>query len=292
MLSPELVKTIRRLHIRTSRTVDAMMAGRFRSVFRGSGLEFEEVRGYVPGDDVKAIDWKVTARMRRPFVKVHREERELTVMLLVDVSASLRFGTGAQAKRDKALEAAAVLAFNAVKNNDKVGLVLFTDRVERYIPPGKGSAHVFWLIKEVMSWAPASTRTDVGAAVDFLGKVQRRRTVSFLLSDLQSPDFLRPLRIAARRHDMVAVRAFDPGEGRLPESGLVEAEDLETGERMLLDASHAPTRRAWLDLREGERARALAALRQARVDLVEIPTDGSVAEALIRFFRIREKRFR
>jgi uncharacterized protein (DUF58 family) len=292
MLSPETVKKIRRLHIRTSRTVDAMMAGRFRSVFRGSGLEFEEVRAYAPGDDVKTIDWKVTARMGKPYVKLHREERELTIMLLVDLSASLEFGTASQAKRDKVLEAAGVLAFSAVKNNDTAGLILFTDQVERYIPPGKGSAHVFRIIKEMLSWEPASRRTDAACALDFLAKVQRKRAVAFLVSDLLSPDFSRSLRIAARRHDVVAVRTFDPGEGELPASGLVEAEDLETGERMLLDASHGPSRRAWAALREREREAALEAVRQARVDLVDIPTDGSVPDALIRLFRQREKRFR
>lgn len=292
MLTPELVKSIRRLHIRTSRTVDAMMAGRFRSVFRGSGMEFEEVREYSPGDDAKTIDWKVTARMGKPYVKLYREERELTVMLLVDLSASLEFGSTARAKRDKALEAAAVLAFSAVKNGDKAGLILFTDQVERYIPPAKGSAHVFRLIKEILSWRPASRRTDVAAALDYFGKVQRKRCVAFLLSDLMSRDFSRSLRIAARRHDIAAVRIGDPAEGELPPSGLVEVEDMETGELALLDASHRPTRRAYARLREQERQRAETGLRQAKVDLVDIATDGSVAEALTRFFRLREKRFR
>ena len=191
MLAPELIKKIKKVHIKTGRMVNTLMAGQYRSVFRGAGIEFEEVREYTPGDDVKSIDWKVSARMGKPFIKRYREEREQMVMLLVDMSGSGRFGTTESIKRETAAEIAAILAFNAIRNNDKVGAILFTDQVERYIPPKKGSAHVWRLIREIFTFQPEHTGTDIVAAVNFLARVCRKRTVAFLVSDFLAEDFSR-----------------------------------------------------------------------------------------------------
>jgi uncharacterized protein (DUF58 family) len=183
MLSPETIRKIKKIHIKTGRMVNTMMAGQYRSVFRGTGIEFEEVRDYSPGDDVKHIDWKVSARLGRPFIKLYREEREMVVMLLIDMSASQRFGTTDNLKLEVAAEIAAVLAFNAIRNNDRVGVILFTDRVEKYIPPKKGSAHIWRVTKEIFTFEPQHRRTDIDAAVAYLGKVSKKKTVSFVISD-------------------------------------------------------------------------------------------------------------
>ena len=209
MLSPDLIKKIKKVHIKTGRMVNTLMAGQYRSVFRGAGIEFEEVREYTPGDDVKSIDWKVSARMGKPFVERYREEREQVVMLLVDMSGSGRFGTTQRIKREPAAEMAAILAFNAIRNNDKAGAILFTDQVERYIPPKKGSAHVWRLIREIFTFQPEHTGTDIVDAVDFLARVCRKRSVAFLVSDFLTEDFSRKitlrLRSAARKHELISV---------------------------------------------------------------------------------------
>lgn len=292
MLSPELLARIRRIHVSTSRAVDAMMAGQYRSIFRGAGIEFEEVREYTPGDEVKSIDWKVTARMGRPFVKRYREERELVLMLLVDMSASGLFGTSGTLKRETMAEAASILAFNAIRSNDKVGLVLFTDAVESYIPPKKGTAHVWRVIKEILDFAPHGRGTDIGEAARFLSRVMRKRCVAFFISDFLDNSFLEPLKRARKRHDCIAAVVRDTGAATLPEAGLLEAMDLETGERLLLDCGHRATRRDWAAFLEHRERETLAGLARAGIDAVPLAAGRPPADALHRFFKARERRMR
>jgi uncharacterized protein (DUF58 family) len=296
MLSSDIIKKIKKLHIHSGRTVNTLMAGQYRSVFRGAGIEFEEVREYTPGDEVKSIDWKVSARLGRPFIKRYREERERIVMLLVDLSASGRFGTITGSKQEIAAETAAILAFNAVRNNDKVGLVLFTDQVERYIPPRKGSGHVWRVIKEIFTHAPRHSGTDLACAAAFLGRVCRKRSTAFFISDFIMPGGApivdRALRVAGRKHELIHVRISDPGEFHLPARGIVTLQDLETGRRMRLDAGHAPTRRAYERQCRAAFEQTAAAFRVARMDCIDIRTDQSAADALRRYFHLRERRKR
>ncbi len=296
MLSPEIIQKIKRVHIRTGRMVDTIMAGQYRSIFRGAGIEFEEVREYTPGDEVKSIDWKVSARMGRPFIKRYREEREQVVMLLVDMSASGRFGTTEHIKRETAAEIAAILAFNAIRNNDKAGAILFTDQVERYIPPKKGSAHVWRLIREIFTFQPQRTGTDIVAAVDFLARVCRKRSVAFLVSDFLTEGFGHPttlrLRSAGRKHELVSILVSDPGEFRLPEAGMVMLRDLETGAVRCLDAGHRDTRQRYLAARQAVHDNILRVHKQMDMDCIEMSTDADAADALVRYFRYRERRRR
>ncbi|MBI5062623.1 MAG: DUF58 domain-containing protein [Desulfatitalea sp.] len=285
MLPADLIKKIKRVHIRTGRTVNTLMAGQYKSVFRGAGIEFEEVRDYTPGDDVKSIDWKVSARLGRPFIKRYREERELIIMLLVDLSGSGRFGTRPANKQETAAEAAAILAFNAVRNNDKVGAILFTDRVERYIPPQKGSGHVWRVIKEIFSHVPQRTGTDISGAVSFLGRVCRKRSVAFVISDFLRPGggavVDRAMRAVARKHEL-----------ELPSAGIVTVQDLESGRRVRLDAGHARTRRLYAEGRVAAYQAVAEQFKAANLDCIEISTAGSAADALTRYFRLRERRKR
>ena len=296
MLSPDTIKKIRKVHIRTGRAVNTLMAGQYRSVFRGAGIEFEEVREYSPGDEVKSIDWKVSARMGKPFIKRYREEREQVVMLLVDMSASGRFSTTASIKRETAAEIAAILAFNAIRNNDKAGAILFTDQVERYIPPKKGSAHVWRLIREIFTFQPENTGTDIVAAVDFLARVCRKRSVAFLVSDFLTERFDREttlrIRSAARKHELVSVLVTDPGEFCLPEGGIVALKDLETGDVRFLDAADRATRERFQVDRRAVHDRILQTHQRMNMDCIEMSTDGDAADVLVRYFRYREQRKR
>ncbi|MBR9987236.1 MAG: DUF58 domain-containing protein [Desulfosarcina sp.] len=296
MLSPDLIKKIKKVHIKTGRMVNTMMAGQYRSVFRGAGIEFEEVREYTPGDEVKSIDWKVSARMGRPFIKRYREEREQVVMLLVDMSGSGRFGTTQRIKRETAAEIAAILAFNAIRNNDKAGAILFTDQVERYIPPKKGSAHVWRLIREIFTFRPEHSGTDIVEAVDFLARVCRKRTVAFLVSDFLTEGFGRNttlrIRSAARKHELISVLVTDPGEFRLPDGGIVTLKDLETGAVRYLDASDRATRERFQASRQAVHEQILHTHKAMDMDCIEMPTDGDAADALVRYFRYRERRRR
>jgi uncharacterized protein (DUF58 family) len=298
MLSAEIIAKIKKVHIKSGRQVNTLMAGQYRSVFRGSGIEFEEVREYTPGDEVKSIDWKVSARLGRPFVKRYREERELIVMLLIDLSASNRFGTTLATKRDTIAETAAILAFNAIRNNDKVGAILFTDRVEHYIPPKKGSAHVWRVIREIFSFRPQGRGTEIGAAVDFLGRVCRKRSVTFLISDFLVPAMAedeglrRRLRSGGRRHELIALMVSDPGELELPRGGMVAFEDLESGQRITFDGADARSREAFAR-RQSETQRATRRqLTALKLDTVALSTSTEPADALVRYFRMRERRKR
>jgi uncharacterized protein (DUF58 family) len=292
MLSPEILRQIRRLHFRAQRAVEDLLGGEYRSVFKGAGIAFEEVREYQPGDDVRAIDWNVTARMGHPFIKRYIEERELTVLLAIDWSGSQFFGTGRQEKKDVAAEIAAVLAFSAIANNDRVGLLGFTDQVERFIPPRKGIRHVLRLIREVLCCQPRRRKTSLKAALDFVSRVLHRRAIVFLISDFLNEEFEAPLKRTARIHDLIAVRVVDPREEDLPPAGLLELEDAETGRRLLLNTSNRQVRKG-LQEQARMRSEALHRLaRTARFDLIDASTDGSHLDALVRFFQQRERRLK
>ncbi len=287
-----LLKKVRRIEIKTRHAVNDVFAGRYHSTFKGRGMEFDEVREYVPGDDIRSIDWNVTARTGIPHIKKFVEEREMTVMLLVDVSGSNDFGSGGQLKRDLAAEVAAMLALSATRNNDRIGLILFSDQVEKSIPPRKGTAaHVLRLIREVLDCRPQSRRTDVRPALDFLNHTTNRRAVTFLISDFIFPaDCERQLKITARRHDLIAVSTADRREHAWPRAGIVEWRDPESGQRMLTDTSSAAVRKTLL-LEQQERTETLQrTLRRAGIDLVELFTGESYDRAFIKFFRSRTRK--
>jgi len=292
MLPREVLRQIRRLQLKARRAVEDLLGGEYHSVFKGTGISFDEVREYQPGDDVRAIDWNVTARMGHPFIKRFVEERELTVLLAVDGSGSNQFGTRFQQKREVAAELAAVLAFSAISNNDRVGLVQFTDHVEHFVPPRKGSRHVLRLIRDVLFYEPKHRGTALREALDFLNRVLRRRSIIFFLSDFFDSDYENALKRTGRRHDLIAVRLTDPGEEEIPEVGLLELEDSETGQHLLLDTNCQQVRDAFRRRAEECRANLRQLARAARVDLIEVSTDGSHIEALIRFFRQRERRLK
>ena len=294
-LDPELLRKIHSIQIRARHQVTDLMAGGYKSAFKGRGMEFEEVREYQPGDDVRAIDWNVTARLGQPYVKEFREERELTVMVLVDVSSSGEFGTHGRQKIDLAAELAAVLAYAAIRSNDKVGLLLFSDRIELFIPPKKGRSHVWRVIREVLTskeslgQRPRRT-TDVAGALDYLNRVVRRRSVCFLISDFMDGDYEKPLRIASRRHDLIAVALGDRREVDIPPMGFLELEDAETGEIVLIDTSDPLFQRglaaeALKDDRE-RRDR----LRSMNIEQIVLQTDEDMVRPLLRFFHTRERK--
>ena len=264
MIPAEILEQVRRIEIHTRRLVNDVLAGHYGSVFRGRGMEFSEVREYMPGDEIRDIDWNVTARMGQPFIKKFVEERELTTMLLVDASASGAFGSSARSKTELAAEFSALIAASAIRNNDKVGLIIFTDQVERYIPPKKGRGHVMRVIREVLGHKPQRTGTCIREAIELFSRVTRRHAVTFLVSDFIDKDFEKPLRIAAQSHDLIAVRVTDPREQTLPTgAGLMELRDPETGHVQLIDASHKAVRRAFEQAAE-KRTEALA-------DLFKVP---------------------
>jgi uncharacterized protein (DUF58 family) len=289
-LPAELFAKIKAIQIRTQRLVTDLMAGEYESAFKGRGMEFEEVRQYQPGDDIRHIDWNVTARTGVPHVKRHREERELTVMLLVDVSSSGAFGSGAKLKTEVLAEVAAVVAYTAIKSHDRVGLIIFSDRIERYIPPKKGRAHVWRVIREILSFRPSRRSTDLDAALDYLGKVTPRRVVAFLLSDFLDAGYEERLSIAARRHDLTAIAIADPRESELPRIGILELEDAETGETVLVDTYDRRVTAGLSALTGRERAQQSEMFRSAGVGEVRIGTNEPYVDALVRFFRARERR--
>ncbi len=293
MLTRELLRKIRKIEIVTERLVRDRMAGQYHSVFKGAGIAFSEVRQYMPGDDVRLIDWNVSARMNGPYVKLFVEEREMTVMLLVDMSASGRFGSANEEKRVLAAELAAVLAFSAIKNNDRVGLIVFTDQVERFVPPKKGRKHVLRVISEILSWEPRSPRTDLAKGLDFLGHVARRRAVAFLVSDFLSPEdrYERALRVTSQRHDLVPVVVSDPLESTLPPVGIVDLCDPETGELVAFDSSGQEARAFAAESRRQTEARD-ALFRRLSLESISVSTDKPYRPALTSFFEARARRLR
>jgi len=290
MIPKELLRKVRQIQIRTSRVVNDLLAGQYHSAFRGRGMEFEEVTPYQIGDDVRLIDWNVSARYGEPFIKKFREEREMTVMLVVDASRSGLFGSGRQFKLDMAAELCAVLAFSAIRSNDKVGLILFTDRVEKYVPAKKGTQHVLRIVRELLYHQPVGRGTDIGEAVSFLSRVTTRRSVCFLVSDFLAQHYESALRVARRRHDLIPIVVSAPREGELPNVGFVELEDPETDELVLVDTSSRALRTRFAAA-AAERATARETMfRRMDSDFVDVRTDRSYVEPLVRFFRKREKR--
>jgi uncharacterized protein (DUF58 family) len=290
MITEELIKKIRILQITTRKVINDVLAGEYGSVFKGRGMDFDEVREYMPGDDIRTIDWNVTARTGHPYVKRFVEERELTVIFLVDLSASGAFGSVRKLKNEVAAEFCALLAFSAVKNNDKVGLIVFTDQVEMFIPPKKGTTHVLRVIRELLNFKPRQTKTDIVGALDYLGKVTTKRAVVFLVSDFQAEGFEKLMRVIAKRHDLIAVTIGDPREVRLPNIGLIELEDAETGEVVLVDSGSAAVRKRYERLGRDQADHFRGLFASMDVDQIEVMTDRDYVPRLVQFFRMRERR--
>jgi uncharacterized protein (DUF58 family) len=289
---PEILRQVKLLELRTRGLVNSLFTGEYRSVFKGQGMEFSEVREYQPGDEVRSIDWNVTARMRKPYVKRYIEERELTVMLAVDLSGSERFGTRGRFKSELASELAAVLAMSAIRNNDRVGALLFTDRVEHVVPPRKGRRHVLRLMRDLLVFEPVGRGTNIAGALEYIQKMLSHKAIIFVVSDFQSADLEQPLKLLAQQHDVVAVTVDDMSEQELPDIGLARFIDPETGATIDIDTSDERVRARFAESVKEELASRRRLLRRLAIDEVPIRTDGGVVDPLIRFFRTRETRGR
>ena len=294
MIPKELFKKIRHIEITTSRLVTDVFAGQYHSVFKGQGIEFDEVREYNIGDDIRSIDWNVTARTGQPHVKKFIEERELSVMILVDVSASNCFGSDSYLKSQLAAEVSALLALSAIRNNDKVGLIIFTDRIEKFIPPRKGRSHVLRVIREILYFKPEGKSTDIIQALDYLNRVSTRKSICFLLSDFfteHAPEALKKtLSIANKRHDLIAVSLNDPREQTLPDVGLLRLEDAETGEFFMVDTSNASVRRQFEEENKTRLKNRQQLFRSLGMDFIELSTDQAYTDAIVRFFKERQRK--
>ena len=296
MLSADFLKKLRRIELHTRKIINSTFVGEYKSTFKGQGMEFVDVREYLPGDDVRSIDWKVTARMDKPFVKKFVEERELTVILCIDASGSGYFGTRSQFKLEQAAQVAATIAFSAVTNNDKVGLLFFTDEVERFVPPRKGKQHVLRLIRDILLFQPARRGTNPTAALEFVMHLLKQKAIVFLISDFLgpgcAPERVRiPLGIAARRHDLVAVPITDPAERELPRVGLVDLEDMETGERVTVDTSRPALRKRYAEHMRGMEEKRDRLFTQLGIDCIPLRTDEDFTPKLHKFFQLRARRF-
>lgn len=292
MIPKEVLKKIRRIQITTSRMVTDVFAGQYQSVFKGRGMEFHEVREYQPGDEIRSIDWNVTARMGHPYIKKFVEERELTVMLLLDSSMSCRFGSVNKMKNQLAAELCSVLAFSAIQNNDRVGIMIFTDKVEKFVPARKGLSHVLRVIREALYFNPEGRATDISAALEYLNKVTTRKTIAFLISDFFDKDFKKVLSVSNKRHDVVAVTITDRRERDMPDVGIMDLRDAETGEDLVIDTGDFALRKRYREdaiKRINDRK---ALFRSVHVDNIDIYTDIPYTKELIRFFRMRERRMR
>jgi len=292
MIPREILKQVRRIEISTRGLVNEVFSGEYHSVFKGRGMNFAEVREYQYGDDIRNIDWNVTARAGAPFVKIYEEERELTVMLLVDVSASGDFGTRERLKAELGVEICALLAFSAIKNNDKVGLLIFSDHVEKFVPPRKGRRHVLRVLRELLYHEPKGRGTDVTAALEYLTNIQRKRAVVFLVSDFRDQGFEKALSVASRRHDLIAVRLGDQREQELPPLGYLELEDPESGERVVVNTSSPAFRMAFREESDRRIAALDRALKRSKVDTIDVHTGEPYVKPLMRFFRERARRQR
>ncbi len=290
MLAREVLKKLRKIEILTARLANEQLAGGYHSVFKGRGMAFSEVREYQPGDDVRFIDWNVSARMSETYVKVFTEEREMTVMLLVDLSASGQFGLGGRRKIETAAEVAALIAFSAIKNNDRVGLILFTDRIERFVPPKKGKGHVMRVISEILNARPEGTGTNLTAALDMLGSIAKRRATAFVISDFITRDYEPRLRVMARKHDVIPIQVSDPMENELPNVGLALMRDLETGALLEVDTSDKRVRNEYALAVSREAAQRDLMFRRLRLDSVPIETNKDYVRPLVELFRRRQKR--
>lgn len=292
MIPKEIVKRVRQIEIRTKRLVNDAFSGEYHSVFKGRGMEFAEVREYQPGDDIRSIDWNVTARTGRPYIKRFTEERELTVMLLVDASGSGNFGSGEQMKGEIAVELCALLAFAAIKNNDRVGLLIFTDRIEKFIPPRKGRTHVLRVIRELLYSRPEGAGTDIKLALEYMNRIIKRSSIVFLVSDFLASGFDTALRIANKRHDVVAITMTDPRELEIPPVGLIELEDAESGEEILVDTSDSAWREAFLRQNQELRATRDKLFQVTGIDTIHVRTDQPYLDSVVQFFKRRERIFR
>lgn len=284
----ELLKKIRKIEIKTRGLSSNIFAGEYHSAFKGRGMTFSEVREYQYGDDIRDIDWNVTARMGHPYVKVYEEEREMTVMLLVDVSRSRLFGAIGEEKREMIAEIAATIAFSAISNNDKIGMLFFSDKIEKFIPPKKGKKHILFLIRELLDFTPENPGTDIGVALRYFTDAQKKRSTTFLISDfIDSHDFSRPLSIAARKHDLIAVQVYDRRDASLPDVGMMRVADLETGADRWIDTSNKKVRRAY-DRWWYDRQQAMTeAMQRSRVDIASVSTDEDYVKSLMALFRMR-----
>jgi uncharacterized protein (DUF58 family) len=290
MESSELLKKVRKIEIKTRGLSSQVFSGEYHSAFKGRGMAFSEVREYIPGDDIRTIDWNVTARFNHPYVKVFEEERELTVMLLVDVSASGNFGTHHQFKRDLITELSAVLAFSAIENNDKTGVILFSDRIELFIPPKKGKSHILRIIRELINLEPKGQGTDINLALRYFNNMIKKRCIAFLISDFISTGYEDALKIASRKHDLAALRIFDPREQEMPDVGLVRFMDAETGETSLLDSGSSDVRRDYAIWFRQTQAQTTELLNRSGVDHATLRTDRPYVQPLLSLFKKREKR--
>jgi uncharacterized protein (DUF58 family) len=291
-LPRDLLKKIRRIEIRTTRMVNEVFSGEYHSIFKGLGMEFSEVREYQPGDDIRNIDWNVTARFGHPFLKIYREERELVVMLMVDLSGSQRFGTGQRFKTEAAAEIAALLSLAAIKNNDKVGLLIYTDRIEKFVPPKKGKNHVLRLIREILYFKPKGRGTDTSLALEHLLRVIKKKCVVFMISDFIDEGYMKPLGIASRKHDLIALKLSDSLEISFPGAGLIRLFDLESGRERLVDSSGRKFRRLF-ETRTGLAQRRFdREMSRLGIDTVYIPAGGDYSRPLFRFFEMRARRIR
>ena len=289
-ISVELMQKIRAIQIKTSHMVTELMAGEYVSAFKGRGMEFNAVREYAPGDDVRLIDWNVTARMDQPFIKEYIEERELNVMLMVDVSSSGEFGSTEKFKNEISAEVASILAFAAIRNNDKIGLIVFSNKIEHYIPPKKGKAHVCNIIRTILNYQPEGRLTDLNIPLEYLLKIQKRKCIAFLISDFQATNYETNVKLARQKHDLVAISISDPRERNLPKIGLINLRDSESGETLLIDTDDREMTKLLTSYEREKRGKFKKLFRSIGVDTIEIDTDGSLVEPIIRYFKIREKR--
>ena len=289
-ISIELMQKIRSIQIKTSHMVTELMAGEYVSAFKGRGMEFNAVREYTPGDDVRLIDWNVTARMDQPFIKEYIEERELNVMLMVDVSSSGEFGSTGKFKNEISAEVASILAFAAIRNNDKIGLIVFSNKIEHYIPPKKGKAHVWNIIRTILNYQPEERLTDLNIPLEYLLKIQKRKCIAFLISDFQATNYETNLKLAKQKHDLVAISISDPREKDLPKIGLINLRDSESGETLLVDTNDREMTKLLTSYEREKRGKFKKLFRSVGVDTIEIDTAGSLVEPIIRYFKIREKR--
>jgi uncharacterized protein (DUF58 family) len=290
METSELIKKVRKIEIKTRGLSKQLFSGEYHSTFKGRGMAFSEVREYDQGDDIRTIDWNVTARLNDPYVKIFEEERELTVMLLVDVSGSQSFGTKERFKRELITELSAILSFSAMQNNDKIGLILFSDKVEKYIPPKKGKSHVLRIIRELIEFEPESKGTDIGEALAYMTNVIRKRAIVFIMSDFISKDFEKPVKIAGNKHDTIAMRIYDHSEESLPDIGLVKMNDAETGEQIWIDTSSRSVRDEYKRWWESQEKELNTLFNKNKIDVIKLRTNESYISPLMNFFKKRENR--
>ena len=286
-ISPELMQKIRSIQIKTGHMVTDLMAGEYVSAFKGRGMEFNAVREYAPGDDIRLIDWNVTARIGQPFIKEFKEERELTVMLIVDVSSSGEFGSAGKFKNEVSAEVASILAFAAIRNNDKIGLIVFSDKIEHYIPPKKGKSHVLRIIRELLEFQPKSKKTDLSEAIKFLSNVMKKKAIVFVLSDFMTDDYDQTMKIAANKHDITGIRIFDSREEEIPSLGMIQVEDEESGELLLVNTSSKKVRRNYHAYYQGRVNYFHETFKRSGAGVIDVRTDQSYVKKLLGYFKRR-----